>query len=345
MHSTDNLFILDWFRKKKKQSYNPSKEDIALTRMGVENGYFILPSEQELEASKYGNRQIPNMHFKDYIDQTKAKNILQTYIKKFKGRALPHILIHGNAGCGKTTLARTIAGEHNVPFLEVISKSIMDAQQLVTMIKQAKGGIVFIDEIHGLKRDKAEVIYSMMEDFKYNGEPIEPFTLIGATTEYGELLRSRRPFVDRFKLNIELEPYNNASLERLIRLYRKSHYVRKQVTDEAYKEIACNSRLVPRMAIRLLDNTICFDGNYKKVFSNYNIVKDGYTTKDIKTLAYLSKNKTCGIDSISSYLNIPRQSFLYEVEPYLLQTGLIVRKGTGRSITSEGIMFLSSVQP
>ena len=105
---------------------------------------------------------IPHVFFKDYIDQVKAKSILKTYIEKFKGRALPHILIHGNAGCGKTTLARTIAGEHNVPFVEIISKSIVDAQQLVTMIKNANGGIVFIDEVHGLKRDKAEVIYSMM---------------------------------------------------------------------------------------------------------------------------------------------------------------------------------------
>ena len=298
--------------------------------------------EQTVDSVK---ATIPNMFFKDYIDQVKTKSILQVYINKFKGRALPHVLIHGNAGCGKTTLARTIAGEHHVPFVEIISKSILEASQLVDLIKQAKGGIVFIDEIHGLKRDKAEVIYSMMEDFKYNGKDIEPFTLIGATTEYGELLRSRRPFVDRFKLNLELEPYNNKSLELLIRQYAKKHSEGVRLTSEAYRAIASNSRLVPRMAIRLLDNTVCFDGNYKQVFSNYNIVKDGYTEKDIKTLAYLSKNKTCGIDSISSYLNIPRQSFLYEVEPYLLQTGLIVRKGTGRSITSEGIMFLSSVQP
>jgi Holliday junction resolvasome RuvABC ATP-dependent DNA helicase subunit len=167
-------------------------------------------------------------YFKDYLGQTKAKTILSKYISKFKGKALPHIIIHGNAGCGKTTLARTIATEHNVPFVEVISKSISSAQHLVKIIESANGGIVFIDELHGLKRERVEIIYSMMEDFKYNGKDITPFTLIGATTEYGELLRSRRPFVDRFKVNIELEPYTSDIIEELTKNYAKKNHPKKR---------------------------------------------------------------------------------------------------------------------
>ena len=40
--------------------------------------------------------------FSDYIGQEKAKNMLQSYIAATKKRetVLPHILIHGPAGCG-----------------------------------------------------------------------------------------------------------------------------------------------------------------------------------------------------------------------------------------------------
>jgi Holliday junction resolvasome RuvABC ATP-dependent DNA helicase subunit len=79
------------------------------------------------------------------------------------------------------------------------------------------------------------------------------------------------------------------------------------------------------------------------VLQNFNIVKDGYTVKDIKVLEYLAKNKSCGIDSIAAFINTPKQSYLYEVEPYLLQTGMVNRKGSGRTITQDGLNFLRNL--
>jgi len=302
-----------------------------------------VPKYRESSPRKKNTKRIIGMSFNSYVGQFKAKNILSTYIKKYQGKALPHIIIHGSAGCGKTTLARIIACEHKVPFVEVISKTITKVDELVKLIKSANGGIVFIDELHGLHRNKAEILYSIMEDFKYNGAPIKPFTLIGATTEYGELLKSRRPFVDRFKINLELEPYTIATLEFLLREYASKKYPNDPIADSAFQEISKNARLTPRTAIRLLDSTVCFDGNYTQVLQNYNIVKDGYTVKDIRVLDYLAKNKACGVESIAAYINTPKQSYLYEVEPYLLQTGMLTRKGSGRMISQEGINFLKSL--
>lgn len=282
-----------------------------------------------------------NYTFNNYIGQTKIKNILSSYIKRKE--VLPHVLVHGNAGCGKTTLARTIANELGVKYNELIAKSIIDPKDLIEKITKLRGGILFIDELHGLSRDKAEIIYSVMEDFKYNGKKIRPFTLIGATTEYGELLRSRRPFVDRFKINLELENYDIPTIQTLLKNYNSAKFPEEILSDSVILEISKNCRLTPRLGIRLLEATICFNSNYSEVFSNFNIVKDGYTKKDIKTLEYLSHNKVCGIDSIASYLNIPKQSYLYEVEPYLLQNGLILRKSTGRTITQAGLSLLNSI--
>ena len=151
--------------------------------------------------------------------------------------------------------------------------------------------------------------------------------------------------MDRFKINIELEPYTEDTLEIMIRNYAKKNHKGIKLSNKSFKEISMNARLNPRTAIRLLDGTVCFDDDYAMVFSNYNIIKNGYTDKDIKVLNYLSKNKTCGCDSIASFINTPKQSYLYEIEPYLLQTGLIIRKGTGRAITQEGKDFLQQLNP
>jgi len=283
--------------------------------------------------------------FDDYIGQVKAKSILKRYIKASKANdaCIPHMIIHGNAGCGKTTLARIMAKELGVKFAEVIATTCGNVEDILAIIRKAKGGIVFLDEVHGLKRKDAESLYSVMEDFKYNGKKIKPFTLIGATTEYGELLRNRKPFVDRFKINLELSLYTPKDLEEMVRKYKKNAFPTLKILDEAYEVISRNSKLTPRMAIRLLDSTAYFDGDYKMVLENFNIVKDSYTCKDIKAMEYLKNIKSAGVDSIATFLNTPKQSYLYEVEPYLLQTAMIVRGGTGRRITDKGISFLASL--
>ncbi|MFB6214847.1 MAG: AAA family ATPase, partial [Candidatus Bipolaricaulia bacterium] len=80
----------------------------------------------------------------------------------------------------------------------------------------APGDILFIDEIHRLRRNVEEVLYPAMEDFKIDiviGEgpsaqsirlDVPPFTLIGATTRTG-LLTS--PLRDRFEVVLHLDFY------------------------------------------------------------------------------------------------------------------------------------------
>ena len=107
--------------------------------------------------------------------------------------------------------------------------------------------------------------------------------------------------------------------------------------------LAKNSRLTPRIGIRLLDATIYFNGAYDTVLNNYNIIKDGFTVKDLKVINYLKVNTQAGLDSVCGYLNTSRNNYVYEIEPYLLQTGVIMRTSTGRRITDVGIEFLAKI--
>ena len=86
--------------------------------------------------------------------------------------------------------------------------------------------VLFIDEIHRVNRVVEEYLYSAMEDFKIDiiidqgpaarsvSVPLEPFTLIGATTRQG-LLTS--PMRARFGLNAHLDYYSVAELAAIVK--------------------------------------------------------------------------------------------------------------------------------
>lgn len=280
-------------------------------------------------------------NFDEYIGQTKAKEILKEYIKFKKERNIvfPHTLIHGFAGCGKTTLVRLLAKELELPFIETVAPMIKDNIDLEIKIEDCKGGILFIDEIHGLERSICESIYTAMEDFSIRGQSIKTFTLIGATTELGEMIKNRKPFLDRFKTPpIELEEYTNDEITTIVRQYKYHTFPYDDITDETFHKIGLNSRNTPRQAIRLLEASVYFHNNLDKVLYSFNIIKDGFTKKDLKSLEYIESNGNgVGLQGISSYLGISIDNYLYEIEPYLLKNNLIVRTGRGRKITKKGI--------
>lgn len=275
----------------------------------------------------------------EYIGQRRAKIILANYIQGIKERKIvfPHTLIHGSPGMGKTTLANIVAKLLNVRMVETIASEIETADDMLQKIVLCEGGIVFLDEIHSLKRPVAEKFYPMMEQFQFEGNPLPPFTLIGATTEVGELLKDRKPLYDRFKLVLELEEYLTEDLIKIGRQYKKKVFPNDMLSRGVFETVANNSRGTPRTVIRLVEATIYFK-HIKNVLESFRIIKDGYTYKDLKTLKYISNNeKGVGLQGLASFLNSPTESYLYEIEPFLLQKGLIIRTSRGRKITEEGI--------
>jgi holliday junction DNA helicase RuvB len=285
--------------------------------------------------------------FDSYIGQEKAKNILKAYISAIKerGKVFPHLLIHGKAGCGKTTLAKIVAKNLGVAFEETITSDVSDIFTLQLKIGRVNGGVLFLDEVHGLDRATAESIYSIMEDFAYNGRPIQEFTLIGATTEIGEIMRDRRPFYDRFKIIIELEDYTPTDLSTIAHQYKEMTFPIDMLKTEVYTTIGKNCRGTPRTAIRLVEATIYLNGDVSKALYNFDIIKDGFTSKDLKLLKYIAVNeKGVGLQGIASYLGTAEESYLYEIEPYLLTNNLIIRSPRGRKITIEGLQKIKELE-
>ena len=156
----------------------------------------------------------------EYIGQERVKENLRIFTEAAlnRGEALDHILLYGPPGLGKTTLANIIANEMKVGIRTTSGPAIERQGDLVAILTNLEpGDILFIDEIHRLRRPVEEVLYPAMEDSvvdimigKGPGArsirlELPPFTLIGATTRAGMLTS---PLRDRFGVISRLEFYS-----------------------------------------------------------------------------------------------------------------------------------------
>jgi len=284
--------------------------------------------------------------FAQYVGQDKAKSLLQNYISGTitRKRPFPHTLICGQAGYGKTTLARIIAHQLNLSITEVIGNEA-NSESIGKLVGKSQLGILFIDEIHAVERASAEQLYPLMEDFTYKGQSVAPFTLIGATTEVGEILKDKKPFYDRFKIIINLTEYTIPELASILKQYKTQVFPQDKLSHKIYYTLARNCRNTPRHGIRLLEATIYANGNIQDTFYTFDIVKDGYTSQDLYILKYLSQNpKGLGLKGLTAYLNISEDNYTYAIEPYLLKTGLLMRTARGRIISEKGIQLVQELE-
>lgn len=260
---------------------------------------------------------------------------------KVRKAALPHVLLDGPSGVGKTTLARAIAHEMGVRIVECNGASIRTVQAAKTWIlSTSRRCIFFIDEIHRIPKLVEEMLYPVMEDFRLDvvnkkenetfSIKLEPFTVIGATTEAGSL---SEPLWNRFFTQETLDMYSPGELSIIIRHSAKLLDVK--LNNEAVSLIAEASRGTPRIANHLLtwirDYTI--DSNTKisrdvvaKALSAKDISIEqnsvGMTKNDIKYLFILEKVFDGGpvsLESLASATQMSTVTIRKTIEPFLIR--------------------------
>lgn len=278
-----------------------------------------------------------------YIGQEKAKNLVRLNVKKIHTLRPVHFLVNGKKGCGKSTLCYLINNELNATMIERVSSAIStkeDVYNLVNEINAVKEGyvILFIDEIHNLARvpEIAELFYPVMEDFKIEGKPIRPFSILGATTEKNMLVTKLSPFVDRFQAQIELENYTEEELVTILKQYKEQLYNDKNVPEKIYGTIAKNCKFTPRIAITLLEDYLV-EQNIERILEYHRIVKEGLTDIDFKILETLNENdKPIGEKALSQMVGVNMKDFREVYEPYLIEKGFVIRTPRGRTISKKG---------
>jgi Holliday junction DNA helicase RuvB len=326
----------------------------------MEDERFLSPeTRDEFEVKSLRPRTLS-----EYIGQKNVKERLKIAIEAAKVReeALDHILLSGPPGLGKTTLAHVLANELGTG-IYVTSGPVIEKQGDLAAILTGleNGDVLFIDEIHRLGRSVEEILYSAMEDFQLDimiGKgpsarsirlDLNPFTLVGATTRSGMI---GAPLRNRFGMVLEIEFYPEDELRQIIE--RSSELLDIEVQKPAAKLLAERSRGTPRIANRLLRRVrdlATVDGSnvisvetVKNAMKLMKIDDYGLDEMDRKILATLITNFNggpAGVKAIAASVGIEAETISEVYEPYLLQSGFLVRTNRGRKVTEKGYDLLN----
>jgi holliday junction DNA helicase RuvB len=291
--------------------------------------------------------------WEDYIGQKNIKNNLRIIIDaaKSRGEVSDHLLFYGQAGLGKTTLAKLVSQEMSAPMKVTSGPAIEKMGDLAAILSNLEPrDILFIDEAHRLNRMVEEVLYPAMESRKLHiiigkgagartiSLDIPAFTLVAATTRIDLL---SEPLRSRFGATFRLDYYDEKDIEAIIK--RSASILGIGVTKEAVEVLAKASRFTPRVANRLLKRARDYMEVHKagsidevvadKTLGILEIDGLGLEAHDRLLLATIIDKfggGPVGVGTIAASLNEDRGIVENVYEPYLLKLGLIRRTTGGR---------------
>lgn len=307
--------------------------------------------------------------FQEYVGQERLKRNLKIAIdavkKRADGTSLDHVLLYGPPGLGKTTMANVIAYELDANLRVTSGPAIERAGDLASILTNLQDGdVLFIDEIHRLRRAVEEILYSAMEDYKLDiviGKgpaarsvrlDLPHFTVIGATTRTGSLAG---PLRDRFGITHRLEYYKVPEIEQIVS--RTAAILNTEIKPEATALLATRSRLTPRIANRLTKRVRDFadvngDGiidpeTATRALALLEIDELGLDPADRNMLELMLENyedRPVGLTTIAALTGDETTTIEDYYEPYLIQLGFIEKTPRGRRVTEKAKRHLEKIK-
>jgi holliday junction DNA helicase RuvB len=301
--------------------------------------------------------------FDDYLGQEELKKKLGVYTQaaKMRDEQLDHLLLFGPPGLGKTTLSNIMAHVMNVG-IKICSGPMMERTgDLVAILTSLDPrDILFIDEIHRMPTAVEEVLYSAMEHFRVDviiGQgagaqsinlPINPFTLIGATTQSGKI---SAPLRSRFGITERIDFYSEEDLEKII--LQNAAFLKLTLKENAAMQIAKSARGTPRIAKKILRRVRDFaqvqhkdvsdDALTREALTFLGIDDDGLCTVDnllLKKLIEHFSGGPAGLETLASLIGEDKETIETVYEPFLLRKGYLEKTPRGRQISYKKLPFL-----
>jgi Holliday junction DNA helicase RuvB len=297
----------------------------------------------------------------EFMGQKAMKENLSVFIEAAKGRdeSLDHLFLIGPPGLGKTTLAQVVANELQAEFKVTSAPALDKPKDLAGILTTLTGKTVFfIDEIHRLKPAIEEMLYIAMEDYELDwiiGQgpsartiriPIQPFTLVGATTKAGNV---SSPLISRFGITCRFSFYENADMQAIVA--RSAGILDVNIAQDAAALLASSARGTPRVVNRLLRRVRDFaqvrgTTSGGAVSITKEIVQESLKRLEIDSLGLEKYDREIlrliitryaggpvGAETLAISIGESVDTLEDYYEPFLIQAGLIQRTPRGRMVT------------
>lgn len=233
--------------------------------MGESGRWVLVPSLEVVQSQKLKELQnelntlVGLQSVKRVVDEIQAFALIQRYRKEHQLTCEPmvlHTIFTGNPGTGKTTVARLLSQMlkeigiiqkgHTVEVerADLVAQYIgQTAQKTREVLKQASGGLLFIDEAYSLARggerdfgkEAIDTLVKAMEDQRDNLVVV----LAGYPKPMEQFLEANPGLRSRFPVNVTFPDYSDLELFKIAQgmLEKREYTLASQAQQELVRQI------------------------------------------------------------------------------------------------------------